>query len=333
MRSLHRLAAPVAACTVGSLLTACALPVWGAKPVDSDGIPVGNGAPSGYHYNLVLLGKKAHFTCPQPESDELGNRVYSNVIFMPREQGTDLITILMESGAKGPKGKVDAATLEVIDWCTESFPDYGASVGDKAILRLPKADGYAVYARILGKPGKDGEPTSAHLAPDLYYVQDESGTDLVMLGLVDQDGTATFSSDGETIYRTSTDPSGRKGKGVKKFTDLTALFEWSGEVCYVQEDVSAFCNDDDGYYICSGLDLCCVAGEMDGVYDSCSLLTTVGISVDDGLVCPVGTDPVNAQCRTYENEWIFNIADFVGYLWNLDSTGAYNIQVRFYPVR
>ena len=156
------------------------------------------------------------------------------------------------------------------------------------------------------------------------------------LGLVDRNGIATFSSDGETIYRT--DPS-KKGKGAQKFTNLTALFEWTGEVCYVQEDVSDFCFDDLGSYICSGLDLCCEDFDPpDGIYDSCGLLTDVGIVADDGmggfvLECPVETDPVTAQCRNYDNEWVFNIADFVGYLWNLDSTGAYHIQVRFYPVK
>jgi len=322
--------------SIGSLLAVCALSALGAKPVDGDGIPSGNWAPSGYHYNLILLGKQAHFACPPPEYDEFGNQVYGNVIFMPREQGTDPITILMESGAKGPKGKVDASVLEVIDWCTESFPDYGENQGDQAVLRLPKADGYAVYARIHGKPDKDGEP-SVYLAPDLAYVEDESGTNLVLLGLVDRYGISTYSSDGETIYRTSTDSS-KKGRGTQKFTNLTAMFEWTGEVCYVQEDVSDFCYDDLGNYICSGLDLCCKDEDMDLVYDSCSLLTDVGIPFDDGmggfvLECPSETDPVSAQCRTYDNEWIFNIADFVGYLWNLDSTGAYNIQVRFYPVK
>jgi hypothetical protein len=34
----------------------------------------------------------------------------------------------------------------------------------------------------------------------------------------------------------------------------------------------------------------------------------------------------------YTDEWVFNIADFVGYLWDLDTTGAYTVQVRFYPI-
>lgn len=317
------------------LLMIFTLTASAAKPTDDNGIPFGNGAPSGYHFNLNLLGKKANFTCPPPEYDDTGSQVYGNVIFMPREQGSDPITILMESGAKGPKGNADATTLEVIDWCTESFPDFGENQGDQAVLRLPKADSYAVYARILGKPGDNGEPT-VQIQPGLAYVEDESGTDLVLLGLVDRNGTASFASDGETLYRTSTD-AGKKGKGAQKFTNLTTLFEWTGEVCYLQEDVSDFCYDDMGNYTCSGLELCCEDTDLDNVYDNCSLLTDVGVLVDDGmggfvLECPLGTDAVNAQCQTYDNEWVFNISDFVGYLWALDSTGAYHVQVRFYPL-
>jgi hypothetical protein len=38
-------------------------------------------------------------------------------------------------------------------------------------------------------------------------------------------------------------------------------------------------------------------------------------------------------CRHYQFEWVFNIADFVGYLWECDNTtGAYHVQVRFYPL-
>ena len=105
----------------------------------------------------------------------------------------------------------------------------------------------------------------------------------------------------------------------------------------MQEDVSDFCYDEIGNYTCSGLALCCEHQDLDNIYDSCSLLTDVGVLVEDGLgsfvlECPLGTDAVNAQCQSYDNEWVFNISDFVGYLWDLNSTGAYHVQVRFYPV-
>jgi hypothetical protein len=314
-----------------------------AKPVDSAGVPFGNGFPSGPHFNLNLSAKQGHFTCPPPSFDELGNQEFGKVIFFPREQNEDPITILMESGTKGPKGAPDTDTLEVIDWCTESFPDYGDLTGDGAVLRLPyNANGYAVYGTLGGKPLQDGEPTLS-IVPDLYYVEDESGNDLILLGLVDSSGTATFGSDGTVLYRTDSSGS-TKGKGSRKATNLTNLFEYSGELCYVQTDPSAYCYDDLGNYTCTTQELCCVDENSDGAYEACDLLTNVGLLVDDGMggttqVCPSdpNVDPylpigVSAACQSYENEFVFNIADFVGYLWDIDTTGTYLARIRFYAI-
>lgn len=318
---------------------AFALTAYAAKPVNSLGVPFGNGFPSGAHFNLNIIGKKDNFACPAPEFDPFtGQQVYGNVVFIPRVQGNDPITILMESGKKGPKGAQDTSKLEVTDWCTESFPDFNQNKGDSAVLRLPKNDnGYAVYARITGKPGEDGEPTAA-ISPELFYVEDEAGNDLILLGLVDRNGTATFASDGMTLTRTSTDTA-TKGKGVQKATNVTSLFEWSGEVCYVQDDSYLYCLDEYGADTCTSLDLCCVDADIDNVYERCDLLTDVGVLIDGTtLQCPQYDFYgdlyllVEAQCKSYENEWVFNIADFVGYLWNLDTTGSYVIQVRFYPL-
>jgi hypothetical protein len=130
---------------------------------------------------------------------------------------------------------------------------------------------------------------------------------------------------------------------VQKATNITALFEWSGEACYIQDDSNMYCEDANGQNICSELDLCCVDEDTDGIYERCDLLTDVGI-IDPcdpcgvNLICPLADansypyDPITAECRTYDNEWIFNIADFVGYLWDIDTTGAYVIKVRFYPL-
>jgi hypothetical protein len=73
-------------------------------------------------------------------------------------------------------------------------------------------------------------------------------------------------------------------------------------------------------------------------------LTNVGLLVDDGMggttqVCPSdpNVDPylpigVSATCQSYENEFVFNIADFVGYLWDIDTTGTYLARIRFYAI-
>ncbi len=328
------------------LMLALAATASADKPVDENGIPFGNGFPSGKHFNLNLIAKKDHFQCPAPEYDPCtGQQVYGNVVFIPRIQGNDPITVLMESGKKGPKGAQGITVLQVTDWCSESFPDSGSGKGDSAVIRLPANDkGYAVYARITGKPIGDGEP-NVTISPDLVYVEDEAGNDLILLGRLDRQGVSTFASVGETIYRTTTEipTKGKAGKGVQKASNLTALFQWSGEVCYIQPDSYIYCEDEYGQWICSQLDLCCVDENIDGIFERCDLLTDVGV-IDPNdpnsgnLVCPL-TDPngypydgIIAACRTYENEWVFNIADFVGYLWELDSTGAYVIKVRFYPL-
>jgi len=40
---------------------------------------------------------------------------------------------------------------------------------------------------------------------------------------------------------------------------------------------------------------------------------------------------LTTYCNKYENEWVFNIADFVTYLWNTENNGVKLLQVRFYP--
>ena len=308
---------------VGIMLLLCAVPADAAKRTTSLGVPFGNGFPKGNHFNLNIIAKRDNFVCPEPVYDPCtGKQIYGNVIFIPRDQGTDPITILMESGTKMSKRFPGLSVLQVTDWCTESFPDNGSGNGDNAIVRLPANDrGYAVYARITGKPGEDGEP-NVTITPGLAYVRDEAGNDLLLLGLVDRQGISRFASNGQTIYRTSLVAT-TTGKGVQKATNVTALFEWTGEVCYVQSDVNDYCWDEFSQFICSSYNLCCVDANSDGVYEYCEPNLTG---------CLQGYLPVTAYCRSYENEWIFNIGDFVGYLWDIDSTGAYVIQVRFYPL-
>lgn len=298
-------------------------PVYAKKPVDDAGLPFGNGFPSGFHYNLLFLAKKADFNCPPPQQDADGDESHGNVIFVPRASGED-ITVLIESGKKGPKGAPDTDTLEVTDWCSESFPDDGETTGDPAAFRLPANDaGYAFYARITGKPGMNGEPSATFDPPELYYVEDEAGNDLVLLGLVTEDGVAAVNADGIVVHRTSTDPS-KKGKGVQKATDISSLFEWSGEICYLQSDTDEYCLDDSGMSLCEQKSLCCTDADSDGVYEACRTL------MDE--MCLTGEALVTATCRTFASEWIFNIGDFVGTLWPITSTGAYNIQIRAYPL-
>ena len=321
---------------IGGFVFGLCSSVNAGKPVDDSGIPFGNGFPSGEHYNLIIHGKKADFQCPAPEFDSItGEQLFGNVINIPRIDDGLPIEIYMESGRKGPKGKSGATELEVTDWCTKSFDNSAAS------LRLPKNDaGYAVYARITGKPGED---TSAMFNyPDFWYVEDEAGNDLMLLGTITGNSLTQIDGEGITVYRTES----TKGNKVPKASNITDLFMWYGTICYFDpysyddlgNPVYSYCGEYPAVDQCEVNDLCCVDDlEPFGVYENCSLFTDVAIDAGDGtLVCPDNLPlDVGAYCRTYdetEQQWIFNIADFVGLIWGIDNNGSYNIQVRFYPL-
>lgn len=355
---------------IARFLFVCAL-VFFVAPLSFAGKPLSvvdlsNGFPSGPHLNLNFIAKWDHFTCPQPEyylkvtadnngdedfgqlvesCDELDvceqtdQQIYKNVIFFPREQSEgEPINVLMESGRDGPKGATSITELQVTDWCTESFPDDGGvGQGDPAVLRLPKGE-YAVYARITGKPGKDGIERTFLMDPYLSYLENVDGNNLILLGLVDSEG-GFKSWNGGPLQRTDSE---KKGKGVLKATNISPVFWYTGNVCYIQDD--SYCYDDFDNNVCTTKGLCCADtnNSDDNVYELCDELGTVGIDPGDGsLVCPptvvVGGQEfpyisLEAFCRDHTDEWIFSIGDFVGYLWDITTTGAYVVQVRFYPL-
>ena len=254
-----------------------------------------NGFPSGEHYNLNIIGKKDGFTCPEPDVDEFGDPVYGNVVFVP-QNGTD-IEVIMQSG-KGEKAET-ITELQVIDPCTAAFD------GDAAVLQLPKNDkGYRVYARALATPTDSPDLT---ITPELVLVEDESGNNLIYLGLVTDNGF-------ETPLVTFT-----RNKGKSKSVDITGLFEWTGQVCYFEEPLAYD----------SVLTKCCLDTDLDGIYDNC----LDQILVDGVLTCPDGYDELTVFCTDYQDEWVFNIGDFVEYLWDMDNNGLKLLQVRFYPVQ
>ena len=95
-----------------------------AKPRDPSGEFIGNGFPSGPHFNLILNAKANHFRCPGPEffvlednnldadagmivdfcdPGDVCEEILGNVAFLPREQGTDPISLLLESGRQRPQ--------------------------------------------------------------------------------------------------------------------------------------------------------------------------------------------------------------------------------------
>lgn len=250
-----------------------------------------NGFPSGAHFNLNIIAKGNSFSCPPLQYDEYGSPVYGNVIFIP-EYPVYGVKILMESGMKGPKSAPTLTELQVTDTCTGFGPN------DSATLRLPKNEnGYAVYARVLAKPTDD--PEIKIFDPELVMVMDEYGNDLLYLGLVTSSGFQTSSM---PFTRTT-------GKSIA--VDISGLFKWTGTVCYP-----------DPYDTVSTPNYCCEDFNNDGIYDACAPVT------DPALCTAI---PVYADCVDYTNAWVFNIADYVDYLWNIENSGVKLLQVRFYP--
>jgi hypothetical protein len=258
----------------------------------------GNGFPCGEHYNLNLISKNDDFTCPD-EFAYPAETPDQNVIYIPVDN-VDAIQIYIESGKK--KDIDNYTEFKVTDWCAVS--------GDsKAALMLPaNQQGYAVYARAVGKLGED--LNLRIFDPNLDLVMDENLNNLLALGLITPDGVTSFLQTSETIYR-------RKGKGNKS-VEITDLFKWYGDICY-------FSDIDTGTY------KCCIdtSDPLDGIYDEC-----VDPDIDTGS-CPLGYVQESVSCQTYEETdptWVFNIADFVSAFWNVDNNGVKVLQIRFYPL-
>jgi hypothetical protein len=288
-----------------------------------------NGFPSGPHYNLNIIGKKDTFTCPEqeyylrvttcihdpvhdlvkecPDGDTCEQTeipIYGNVVFVP-QSGED-IQILMESGRKNGNGKKNEAlpdTLQVIDPCTAAFDN------DPAVVQIPKGDHW-VYARALATPGDD---VGMVITPGLVGAEDEYGNALIYMGILAEDGTF------QTPYKSFERPKGKPNSAA----DITGLFQWTGTVCYLDpSDVP-----DGGVYY--DHEVCAIDEDGDGYYDSYVEADWVTY-IETG--CPEGYDRITVYCHEYTDEWVFNIGDFVTYLWSLDNNGLKLLNVRLYPV-
>jgi len=125
--------------------------VFAKKPQSA--MELSNGAPSGPHHNLNILGKKVDFNCDESEG--------GGVVFTPTFTGApevkDIQTISFVSNKKSTNEELFA-----IDPCTEHFSPIQK---DGALVHLPsKFDGqtvtlYEVYMAIKGKPD-NGDTTS-----------------------------------------------------------------------------------------------------------------------------------------------------------------------------
>ncbi len=263
-----------------------------------------NGFPSGPHYNLNLIGKKADFACNNaPEPDPITG-LYGNVVFVP-EDGTGTINML--SGTTKGKTASTFIGLQVPQPCA----GFG---GSSALVQLqPNAAGYRVYARALAKPTSDPDTPTMTLTPGLAYVEDEYNEDLVYIGLVTAGG---FSSPFQELTRV---------RGHSVAVPISDMFMWAGTVCYQSQPRDEFGVPMPTY---PSTPMCWVDTNLNGIYDYGD---TFSAPVDG--VCPVGSLLTPLFCFTYEEPtWVFNIADLVHYFWGVDTTGSKLVQIRFYPV-
>jgi hypothetical protein len=251
-----------------------------------------NGFLNGAHYNLNIHGKKPNFTCPEQEYDSEGNPIYGNSVFIPVNGSST--RIMMQSGKKG--GKADSiSSLQAIDPCAKAFDN------SDVVIQIPPGE-YRVFGRALATP--TGEPY-LETVPSLERHEDSSGTSYFYMGTLASNGY--FTTPTQTFTR-------RKGKS--KAAEISGLFKWTGSVCYLDP---ADCPDTSN---CAPTEtaLCCVP-DAEGGYESCGY----GADTCEGVL-------LAGYCSDYSSAWIFNIAEFVDYLWTADNEGLKLLQVRFYPV-
>ncbi len=295
-----------------TLVAATALavsPVDAAKPQSV--IAISNGFPSGDHFNLNVHGKDpAKF---QPDTTLTGG----NSVFVSL-YGDSTVTLRSDN-------RSDLANLTALDPYAEAFD------GTPAKVQLPyEAQGYYVFARILGKPnnGANDAPSSVILTPNTvptlenYNTTDPTGE--LTLGLVTTSGVYKQTSFGLERF----DSTVTTGKGKSQGQDITGLFMWTGWIVYN----TTLDGNADGVIDINDVPV--------GNYDN-DLSTPDNrdfnndgaenaSDVDAWLQSIVALDPTQA---TYiDNQWIFNIADIVEQEQTITNDGTKLLQIRFYPV-
>ncbi len=320
---------------------------FAVKPTAGGSPPVNpNGFPAGEHFNLNIHGKKADFNCPDPfgdscggvdHSNDFGTCVdtdddgvgdtwkYSNSLFIP-EDTVENIKILMETGKSGGRGNKNQAlvpdSLVVTDPC--AFDD------GEATFQLPPAkNGYWVFFRALAKPTDDPSLTISDVG--MNFFEDGDGHKLYFAGSVGTNFVDSTSNKTYTITRS-------KGKSTAQ--NLTDLFNFTGDICYLTPtDCPGFLDGE-----CHTEFLCCTDLDGDSLFDFCELRTDsepdgdideFDLCVDrdvDGDTVIDTFEEVTGTCKTYTNEPIFNLADFLQFFMDVDNNGLKLLQVRFYPI-
>lgn len=153
----------------------------------------GNGAPSGAHYNLNILGKT---TC---SGDDLtGSNRHSIQVLLNGGQRRDDLNGITAAGID----KTNKIYLDLTPDAAYGFAvlDGNACDGDGALFQLPAPGAYEIFARALGKP--DG-------AADITTCATGAGDDLI---LGNADDEIVCSTDSVLLVRT---------KGKQTFENVT----------------------------------------------------------------------------------------------------------------
>ena len=140
---------------------------------------------------------------------------------LPLPTGVDTTTQIMFSSGN-VKGKLakngDFNVYGVRDPCTAAWDGNAAEV-----TLPPENEGYYIVLRMLGKPAKaEGDSSFGIINANITNAVDGSGNDLWLLGLVTSNGFET------------PDVQVRE-KGKSKAVDISAVFDFNGEVCYFGE--------------------------------------------------------------------------------------------------
>ena len=351
--------------------------VMGAKPQDAgknnnDVIARSNGFPSGLHFNLNIHGKDpAVFDCVTMDPG-------GNSIFVSIEGSATIEYVANKKRANDFPDGTSAYELYVLDPCAVGgnttakvyLPTKVEVVDDFGNVSHPNAEGYFVFARILGKPdnGGDGEPSSMILEQNLVVQAcNDPGTDpnfpdytecLLSLGLIV--GNNLYVATPETFERF--DPSTTGGKGKSKARDISALFTYTGWVYWGESPETdgvpgltaadipadwataypgADLNSDATLELCEWV-LYHPDINGDGAVDATDATLAQNYEPCSGTIVGDGVDPITLEewqafqvtlghAEYFDEEWIFNIADLVVTSQGIYNDGAKLVQIRFYP--
>jgi len=275
-----------------------------------------NGFPSGEHFNLNIHGKADNFIC---DTTPGGGSVFVDLY------GPATIQYVVNK-------KSSVGNLTVLDPC--------AVDGGTAKVQLPyEAQGYFVFARILGKPnnGSSGNESSIILYPNVvkqacnddplnpdpnfgnYTSCDDA---LWALGLIVETNVYVATPQGFVRF----DPAAEPGKGNSRGTDITPLFTYSGWAGN-QTEFDALDINDDG--ILSDADVPSDLSPYEPAIWDYDADSNGVIDINEWLDFAADALGIGTY---YHNEWIFNIADLVVTEQPIKNDGTKLLQIRFYPV-